>query len=92
MGKPIKVQLAEAFEQGGGKLSQKQAESIAKEVSPEKLKEFLSKLRDFKKYGMSPDKILQAVKDGRIASIAVGTATAGNALSDWRMRNQDENL
>ncbi len=79
LGKPIKVQLAEQFQQNGGKLSQKQAEGIASGVSPEKVKEFLSKLRDFRKYGMTPDAILKAVKDGRIASLAAGAGAAGLA-------------
>lgn len=81
--KSHKEEIAIQYAKNGGKLSQKQAEAIAKDVAPEKVKEFLEKVRRFARAGMAPNKIAAAVKRGDIRSLATGTIGVGasyNAL------------
>lgn len=83
--KTSKESIAVEFAKNGGKLSQKQAEALAPGVSPEKVKDFLRKIRQFARDGMAPNRIVAAVKRGDIRSLAVGTvggAAAYNMLGE----------
>ena len=83
--KTSKESIAVEFAKNGGKLSQKQAEALAPGASPEKVKDFLRKIRQFARDGMAPNRIVAAVKRGDIRSLAVGTvggAAAYNMLGD----------
>ena len=80
--KSSKVQIAEAFRQSDGRLSLKDAQKIAPNASPDRLKAFLREMRSLKSGGLDNKALVEFVRrGGHLAGAGVVGGVTYNALS-----------
>ncbi|WP_428413106.1 hypothetical protein [Pararhizobium sp.] len=80
--KSSKVQIAEAFRQSDGRLSLKEAQKIAPNANPDRVKGFLREMRSLRNGGLDNKAMIEFVKrGGSLAGAGVVGGVTYNALS-----------